>query len=142
MSKRAYDSENKENELEHGTVAVHEPVPAKRAKTVDQTSNDSEDELQAEKENDDHDGEEEEDDDEDEEQGPIPISAVLVLNEGTVHSTHKQYIVYEGTDLGIVSKTARFWSRKYLKVFPHVDPDRYDVSSHFLLETVDLHHLL
>jgi hypothetical protein len=124
MPKRTHDSENKENEPEPGAITASESAPTKRVKTVDQPLNDRKEEPQS-----DHDDEEEndDDDDDDEEQGPIPISAVLVLNEGTIHPTNKQYIVYEGTDLGMVSKTARFWSRKYLKIIPHVDPDRYDV---------------
>ncbi|UJR14865.1 hypothetical protein I4U23_001850 [Adineta vaga] len=144
MSKRSLDPENKENEPEHNSATINELIPYKKAKFTDRTNDEEveddeeEDDDQEEENTEDEDQEEDTEDDDDdqeeneeeEEDGPLSISAVLELNEGTIHPTNKQYFIYEGTDLGMVSKTARFWSRKYLKVFQHVDPDVYNMYIH------------
>ena len=109
MLKRSLDSENKENEQPSSST---EPVQAKKAK-LDEAD------------------EEEDDDDEDEEdKGPWPIAGFLVKNDGQVHPTNKQYFIYENTIPSMVSQTARFWSRKYLNILPHVNPDAYNMYIH------------
>jgi hypothetical protein len=109
MSKRPLDIENKENE---------EPNSAKKAKMID-TEN-----IQIQKPASSI--------DEEEQEQPRPIASVIESNEGTIHPTNKQYIVYENTEPTMVSNTARFWSRKYLKVLRHVNPDVYDVCFEFI----------
>ena len=124
MTKRSLDMENKENEPKSDPTTTNDPLPAKKPKLIAQT-NDNEDENEVE-----HDSDREEDEEdvvEEEEEGPISISQVIELNEGTIHPKHKEYFTYEGTDLGMVSRTARFWSRKYLQALRHVNPDAYDV---------------
>lgn len=108
MSKRQRDIENKENEE---PSSLNEPIPAKKAKIIDTEKSESS-----------IDQEEEE-----EEKEPWPIAAFIENNDGKVHPTNKQYFVYENAQPSMVSNTARFWSRKYLKVLRHVNPDAYDV---------------
>ncbi|CAF1434946.1 unnamed protein product [Adineta ricciae] len=130
MTKRSLDVENKENESESNSATTNDPLPAKKPKLIAQT-NDHEDEKEVEH---DSDGEEDEEDEvveeEEEEEGPISISQVIELNEGTIHPKHKEYFIYEGTDLSMVSRTARFWSRKYLQALRHVNPDAYNMYIH------------
>lgn len=109
MPKRPLDIEEKENEEPSSST---EPIRIKRSKAIE----------------DDHE-EEEEIDDDGEENEPLPIAAVIEQNEGTVHPTNKEYFIYENTEPPMISKTARFWSRKYLKVLRHVNPDTYEVNS-------------
>lgn len=71
--------------------------------------------------------EQEEEEDEDEEKEPWPIAAVIENTDGSLHPTNKQYYVYQNTQPSMVSNTARFWCRKYLKILRHVNPDFYDV---------------
>lgn len=111
MPKRPLDIEEKENEEPSSST---EPIRIKRSKAIE----------------DDHEEEEEEEiDDDGEENEPLPIAAVIEQNEGTVHPTNKEYFIYENTEPPMISKTARFWSRKYLKVLRHVNPDTYEVNS-------------
>jgi hypothetical protein len=111
MSKRPLDIENKENE-----EPTSQETPTKKMKVSSETVPIQQPKT-PEKE------EEEEDDKE-----PWPIAAVIEQNEGTIHPKYKQYIVYENTEPSMISKTARFWCRKYLKVLRHVNPDAYDVT--------------
>lgn len=97
MSKRHHDIENED------------PSPVKKAKNDEKSESLS-------------DHEEEEDDNE-----PLPIAAVIENNGGTVHPTNKQYFIYNNTRPTMISNTARFWSRKYLKVLRHINPDVYNV---------------
>jgi hypothetical protein len=117
MPKRSLDTENKENEPEQSSIMSDstEPVPIKKAKIID-TENVQEPESSS-----------DEEDDEEQQQGLLPISSVIENNDGKIHPTNKQYFIYENTEPNMISKTARFWSRKYLKVLRHVDPDAYDV---------------
>ncbi|CAF3650417.1 unnamed protein product [Rotaria socialis] len=135
MTKRPLDTENKENELEQFSPSIatsslafnsidqNVPKPAKKARILEEKVV-QQDESSSSEEDDD------EDDDEGKEKGPWPIGAVIQHHDGTVHSKYKQYIVYENTEPEMISKTARFWSRKYLKVLQHVDPDSYDMYIH------------
>lgn len=109
MSKRPLDIEDKENEEPSSST---EPIRTKRSKTVEDEEDDEEDEEL-----------------DDEENEPLSIGAVIEHNEGTVHPTNKEYFIYENTEPTMISKTARFWSRKYLKVLHHVNPDAYEVNS-------------
>ena len=125
MSKRPLDNtENNENNDEPSSS--DEPIPAKKSKL---SSHEEEEHLQplpsasSEEEEEDDD-----DDDDDEENQPIPIAAVIEHNEGTIHPSNKEYFIYQNTEPSIISKTARFWSRKYLKVLHHVNPDVYRVN--------------
>jgi len=76
----------------------------------------------------------EDDEEEEEEKEPLPIAAVIENNDGTIHPTNKQYFVYKNTQPSMVSNTARFWSRKYLKILRHVNPDVYNVCRENCLE--------
>ena len=109
MSKRPLDIEEKENEEPSSST---EPIRIKRSKTVEDAEE-----------------EEFEDEEDDEENEPLPIGAVIEHNEGTLHPTNKEYFIYEKTEPSMISKTARFWSRKYLKALHHVNPDTYEVNS-------------
>jgi hypothetical protein len=114
MSKRPLDIENKENE------EPSQPIPAKKMKTSSEIVSIQQPELP----------EEEVVEEEEEENKPWPIAAVIEHNEGTIHPKNKQYVVYENTEPSMISKTARFWCRKYLKVLRHVNPDVYDMYIH------------
>ena len=67
---------------------------------------------------------EEEDDDDDDEP---PSIARLLGQPGTPHPTSKQYLIYEQAVPNMISRSARVWCLKYLKVLAHVNPDAYDV---------------
>jgi hypothetical protein len=139
MPKRPLDVENKENEppgqslpsiipgssLLLKPVDANQPTPAKRAKMNDteivQESDSSSDEEE----------------DDEEEKGAWTISSVIENNDGKIHPTNKQYFLYENTQPTIISRTARFWSRKYLKVLRHVDPDAYDVCFKYFLDLLN-----
>jgi hypothetical protein len=112
MLKRSLDVENKENEYEQSL-----DPKIKKAKIIDvqQPESSSDDE------------------EEEEVQGSWPIGSVIGENDGKVHPTNKQYFIYENTEPNMISKTARFWARKYLKVLQHVDPDGYDVCFNYSL---------
>jgi len=102
MSKRQLDIENKENE---------EPNSAKKAKIIDHEDIQKPESLI----------------DEEEEKELWPIASVIEHNNGRIHPTKNQYFLYENTVPTMISNTARFWSRKYLKVLRNVNPDLYDV---------------
>jgi hypothetical protein len=112
MSKRHHDIENED------------PNPVKKAKNDEKSESLSVNEEEEEEENDEK-SESSSDNEEDDE--PLPIAAVIENNGGTVHPTNKQYFIYNNTRPTMISNTARFWSRKYLKVLRHVNPDAYDV---------------
>jgi hypothetical protein len=120
MSKRHFNIENKENE---------EPNPAKKAKIIEQESltDEEENEKSSSAKNDNEKPESLTDDEEEEEKEPWPIASVIEKNNGKIHPTNKQYFIYENTQPTMISNTARFWSRKYLKVLRHVNPDVYNV---------------
>jgi len=99
MPKRSLDSEDKENQ------------PEKKTKVIDDIQ-----EVESPP-----------DDDDEEVEGLLPIGSVIEENEGHIHPTNKLYFIYENTEPNMISNTARFWSRKYLKVLRHVNPDAYDV---------------
>ncbi|CAF5059144.1 unnamed protein product [Rotaria magnacalcarata] len=132
MTKRSLDIENKENELEQFSSSIatsslafnsidqNVPKPAKKARILEEKIVQQDESSSSQEDND------EDDDEGGEEKGPWPIGAVIQHHDGTIHSKYKQYIVYENTEPEMISKTARFWSRKYLKVLQHVDPDSYD----------------
>jgi hypothetical protein len=103
MPKRPLDSENKENE---------QPIPAKIAKNID--TEEPEPLINEQEE-------------EEEDKGPWPIAGFIENNDGQLHPTNKQYYVYQNTKPSMISNTARFWSRKYLKILRHVNPDVYNV---------------
>jgi len=105
MSKRQLDTENKENE---------EPNSAKKAKIIDHEDIQKPESLTDEEE-------------EEEEKELWPIASVIEHNNGRIHPTKNQYFLYENTVPTMISNTARFWSRKYLKVLRNVNPDLYDV---------------
>jgi hypothetical protein len=111
MSKRPLDIENKENE-EPSTS--NPAIPAKKMKISSEIEpiQQQQPELP---------------DEEEKENEPWPIAAVIEHNEGTMYPKNKQYFVYENTEPSMISKTARFWCRKYLKVLRHVNPDAYGV---------------
>ncbi|CAF1173248.1 unnamed protein product [Rotaria sordida] len=120
MSKRYRDIENKENEPEQSSslININEPNPKKKVKLIDTKNIQHFEPLS------------DDDDDDDEDKGPWPIESIIQNNDGTIHPTNKQYILYENTEPNMISRTARFWSRKYLKVLQHVDPDVYDMYIH------------
>lgn len=144
MSKRQLDAENKENEPEQyqsfittspsvsNSIRSNEPNPRKKAKIIAATTVPQLEPSLDENNDDDEEEDEEDDDDHDDEEGPWPIGAVIQHNEGKMHPTNKQYIIYDNTEPDTISKTARFWSRKYLKVLQHVDPDTYDVCMRYI----------
>ena len=128
MLKRHLHVENKENQLEQSSLSFigsssiakstndeNKINLTKKMKTVD-ANNARQSKTSADKE---------ETDDEDRE--PWSIGLVIKSNNGTTHPTNKQYILYDNTEPNMISKTARFWSLKYLKVLEHVNPDSYDV---------------
>ena len=124
MSKRPLDNtENNENNDEPSSS--DEPIPAKKSKL---SSHEEEEHLQPLPSASSSEEEDDDDDDDDEENQPIPIAAVIEHNEGTIHPSNKEYFIYQNTEPSIISKTARFWSRKYLKVLHHVNPDVYRVN--------------
>ncbi|CAF1147992.1 unnamed protein product [Adineta steineri] len=147
MTKRPFNIENKENEPESNSI------PTKKAKTIDSHNepelnsilkktakiNDSQNEPEQEFTTDDEDRESynesdfSQGDNESEDSEiirPLPISSIIERHDGAIHPDNKQYYIYTNTDLMMISHTARFWSRKYLKIFPHVDPDTYDMYIH------------
>ena len=134
MLKRHLHVENKENQLEQFSLSFtssssiakstndeNKINPTKKAKIVD-PSNARQSKSSANKE-----------EINDEDTGPWSIGLVIKSNNGTNHPTNKQYILYDNTEPNMISKTARFWSRKYLEALKHVNPDLYDVGIFFSL---------
>jgi hypothetical protein len=92
-------------------VIIIEPTPDKTVYVV----NDSDDEL--------------EDNDDEEEETPVSAD-----DDGKDYPSNKQYMIYENVGRNkepfIISKTARYWNRKYRKVLSHVNPDFYGMYIH------------
>lgn len=114
MAKRPLDIENKENESEQGSSTEFNLPKRVRTDTVNVFECNSSDES-------------DNDDDEEEEEGPLPIGLMIQHYDGRIYPPNKQYFIYKDAEPDMISKTARFWSRKYLKVLKNVDPDAYDV---------------
>ena len=63
-----------------------------------------------------------------EEEIDYPTSAINNKDGSRQHPTHKEYLVYDNIKslpTRVVSKTARYWSTKYLKALNRVHPDMY-----------------
>ncbi len=123
MSKRHLNIENKENE---------EPNSAKKAKIMDNEDIQKPESSIDEEPNSVTNIEEsesltDEEEEEEEEKELLPIASVIENNNGRIHPTNNQYFLYENTQPSMISNTARFWSRKYLKVLRNVNPDLYNV---------------
>ncbi|UJR31844.1 hypothetical protein I4U23_019320 [Adineta vaga] len=112
---------------------VRSPSPPQPVKFIEPVVNEDLD-TSDESDDDDDDEDFEGEDEQGQQTEAPPVRSTTADDDGKDHPTNKQYVIYEklgpNKETFVVSKTARYWNKKYRKDVRNTSPDAFGMSIH------------